>query len=54
MSRCLLREERWNPFFAFIVTLVEALLTLLFLRFVWRLLVRGMGLLRGRPASATP
>ena len=54
VAKYLVREEGWNPFFAFIVTLVEALLTLLFLRFVWRLLVRGMGLLRGRPASATP
>ena len=30
------RALRWNPFFAFVVTLVEAVLTLVFLRFVWR------------------
>ena len=34
------RELRWNPFFAFIVTFGEALLTLLFLRFGWRMLRR--------------
>ncbi len=54
VAKFLAREQRWNPFFAFIVTLVEALLTLLFLRFVWRLLVRGVGLVRGRPARVTP
>ena len=41
VAKYLVREEGWNPFFAFIVTLV------------WRLPVRGMGLLRGRPARAT-
>ena len=30
------RERRWNPFFAFALTLVEALLTLLLVRAVWR------------------
>ena len=54
VAKFLAREQSWNPFFAFIVTLVEALLTLLFLRFVWRLLVRGVGLVRGRPARVTP
>ena len=34
------RSERWNPFFAFVLTLVEALLTLLLLRFVWRMAKR--------------
>ena len=34
------REARWNPFFAFVVTLVEAVLTLLLLRALWRGLVR--------------
>jgi hydrophobic/amphiphilic exporter-1 (mainly G- bacteria), HAE1 family len=34
------RAERWNPFFAFVVTLGEALLTLLLLRFVFRTIKR--------------
>ena len=50
------RSQRWNPLLAFVVTLLEALLTLLFVRFVWRLLVRGAGWVRtrvrGRPAAA--
>ena len=46
------REQRWNAFFAFVVTLLEAVLTLVFLRFVWRALVRGFGFLRrGRGAQ---
>ena len=48
------RSQRWNPLLAFVVTLLEALLTLLFVRFVWRLLVRVVGWVRvrGRPAAA--
>ena len=42
------RDARWNPFFAFVVTLVEALLTLVLLRFVWRLLKRLFGAVTGR------
>ncbi len=42
------RELRWNAFFAFVVTMGEALLTLLFLRFVWRLLKRLLGLVNHR------
>ncbi len=34
------RALRWNPFFAFVVTFGEAILTLVFVRFVWRT-VRG-------------
>jgi HAE1 family hydrophobic/amphiphilic exporter-1 len=34
------RALRWNPFFAFVVTFCEAILTLVFVRFVWRT-VRG-------------
>ena len=34
------RSLRWNPFFAFVVTFCEAILTLVFARFVWRT-VRG-------------
>ena len=40
------RAQRWNPFFAFVVTLLEAVLTLVFLRFVWRALLRGFAVLR--------
>ena len=42
------RSQRWNPLLAFVVTLLEAELTLLFVRFVWRLLARGAGWVRGR------
>ena len=31
------REERWSPFFAFVATLTEALLTLLLIRFIYRM-----------------
>ena len=37
------RSARWNPFFAFMVTLLEALLTLVFVRFVWRMGARLFG-----------
>jgi len=37
------RSERWNPFYAFVVTFVEGLLTLLLLRAVWRLIKRAFG-----------
>ena len=40
------REQRWNPFFAFVATLVEALLTLVLVRAVWR----GLKWLAGWPA----
>jgi HAE1 family hydrophobic/amphiphilic exporter-1 len=36
------RAERWHPAPAFVVTLFEAVLTLLLVRGVWRLLVRGL------------
>jgi len=42
------REARWNPFFAFVVTLVEALLTLLMLRAAWRLFKRAAGFAKRR------
>jgi HAE1 family hydrophobic/amphiphilic exporter-1 len=38
------REARWNPFFAFVVTFLEALATLVGLRLVWRLVARVLGL----------
>ncbi|RVU46247.1 efflux RND transporter permease subunit [Rubrivivax rivuli] len=37
------REARWNPFFAFVVTFLEALATLVGLRLVWRLVARVLG-----------
>jgi HAE1 family hydrophobic/amphiphilic exporter-1 len=42
------RAQRWNALFAFVVTLLEALLTLVGVRFVWRLLSRGFTRLSGR------
>jgi len=47
------REARWNPLFAFVLTFVEALLTLLMLRALWRMLARGVARLRGRPVPAS-
>ena len=44
------RDVRWNSLLAFVVTLIEALLTLLLLRLLWRLLTRGVRRLRGRAA----
>jgi hydrophobic/amphiphilic exporter-1 (mainly G- bacteria), HAE1 family len=50
------REERWNAFSAFIVTFLEALATLVFLRAIWRLLARLVGFVRrgGRRAPPQP
>jgi len=45
------RAERWNGLFAFLMTGAEALLTLLLLRWVWRLLKRGLLRALGRGAS---
>jgi HAE1 family hydrophobic/amphiphilic exporter-1 len=42
------RDARWNTVVAFVVTLLEAVVTLAGLRMVWRLIVRGIGRLRGR------
>lgn len=42
------RAQRWLPILAFLVTLVEAVLTLVFVRFVWRLIKRLLGLAAGR------
>jgi HAE1 family hydrophobic/amphiphilic exporter-1 len=42
------RSARGNPFLAFVATLVEAVLTLLLVRMVWRLLVRGWRATVGR------
>jgi hydrophobic/amphiphilic exporter-1 (mainly G- bacteria), HAE1 family len=46
------REARWNPFFAFVVTLGEAVLTLLLLRAVWRGLKRVWRLALPRAAAS--
>jgi hydrophobic/amphiphilic exporter-1 (mainly G- bacteria), HAE1 family len=45
------RALRWNALLAFVVTLVEALLTLLFVRLIWRLLVRLVRWVLGRGRS---
>jgi HAE1 family hydrophobic/amphiphilic exporter-1 len=45
------RDARWNTVLAFVVTLIEAVLTLVFVRFVWRLLARGFGRMRGTPVQ---
>jgi hydrophobic/amphiphilic exporter-1 (mainly G- bacteria), HAE1 family len=46
------REGRWNAFAAFAVTMLEAVLTLVMLRMVWRLLRTAAGRLRGRRVAA--
>jgi HAE1 family hydrophobic/amphiphilic exporter-1 len=48
------RDARWNTLAAFIVTLLEALLTLLFVRWVWRQLARGVARLRGGRGPMPP
>jgi HAE1 family hydrophobic/amphiphilic exporter-1 len=48
------RAQRWHAAPAFIVTLLEALLTLLLVRLVWRLLVRLLRWATGRGHSAQP
>jgi HAE1 family hydrophobic/amphiphilic exporter-1 len=42
------RDARWNTPLAAVLTGLEVLATLVFARWVWRLLVRVVGLLRGR------
>ncbi len=51
------RAARWSAFPAFVVTLTEAVLTLLMLRATWRLLLRGASALRrllSRRSGAQP
>lgn len=50
------REARWNAFSAFVLTFLEALATLVFLRAIWRLLARLVGWVRrgGRRAPPQP
>jgi HAE1 family hydrophobic/amphiphilic exporter-1 len=48
------RMARWNPFFGFLVSFVEVLLWLTFVRLVWRLLVKLWRLVSGRGRSVPP
>ncbi len=48
------RATRWNALFAFVVTFVEALLTLLLLRVVYRTLTRAWRTVRGRSVLNAP
>ncbi len=48
------RELRWNTALAFVLTLLEALLTLVFLRLIWRTLARLVRLVLGRRAGTQP
>jgi hydrophobic/amphiphilic exporter-1 (mainly G- bacteria), HAE1 family len=45
------REQRWNALVAFVMTLGEAVLTLLFVRLVWRWLVRLVRWVTGKGRS---
>jgi hypothetical protein len=47
------RNQRMNPAFAFILTLGEAFLTLILVRFVYRLVMKGVARIRGRAPIAT-
>lgn len=50
-----LRAGRWNPFVAFVATLLEAVLTLLLVRLTWRTALKLLArLARGRGAASTP
>ncbi|MCV2369001.1 efflux RND transporter permease subunit [Roseateles oligotrophus] len=46
------RSERWNGLVAFVMTFVEAILTIVLLRFVWRMLAKLVALIRRKPAIA--
>ena len=48
------REARWNPFMAFVLTLLEAILTLLGARLLYRAAKKLVARMRGRPGSPTP
>jgi HAE1 family hydrophobic/amphiphilic exporter-1 len=48
------RESRWNAALAFVLTLLEALLTLVFVRLLWRVLVRLGRLVKRRRSGAQP
>jgi HAE1 family hydrophobic/amphiphilic exporter-1 len=44
------RAERWNAFFAFTITFIEAILTLIFVRLIYRLLKQLVYLVMGKKA----
>jgi HAE1 family hydrophobic/amphiphilic exporter-1 len=48
------REAAMNPFVAFVTTFVEAILTLLLLRFTYRMVRKGWARATGRKALAAP
>ncbi len=48
------RAERFNPFLAFLQTFVEALLTIVFVRFIWRMLAWVVRKLLGRGKPVVP
>jgi len=48
------RMERWNGLLAFVMTFVEALLTLTLLRFVFRMVLKLVQLATGRRGTALP
>ena len=52
MAKFRRREARWNTLFAFVLTFIEALLTLLMIRFIYRLPFKAWRLMNGRPAAA--
>ncbi|MDP1899243.1 MAG: efflux RND transporter permease subunit [Rubrivivax sp.] len=54
LAKFLARDARWPTAFAFMVTLLEALLTVLFLRGLWRALARAARWWRGRARKAQP
>jgi multidrug efflux pump subunit AcrB len=48
------REQRMNPFFAFVMTFVEAVLTLLLIRFFYRSVKRLFAAVKGRSRRGPP
>ena len=48
------REARWNPFVAFVLTVVEAILAVAGIRSAYRLLKKLLGRFRGPPAPRSP
>jgi hypothetical protein len=46
------RAKRYHALPAFVMTFVEAILTLVFVRLLFRLVVKGVRLVSGRPAVA--
>jgi HAE1 family hydrophobic/amphiphilic exporter-1 len=48
------REARMNPFFAFVATFAEAILTLLTIRWTYRMARRGWGRITGRRGGGLP